>query len=88
MNDALNVGVFVENAVKSLIIAKIYLIELGANAGDGLNAIQHDGLTVAEVIHDDGSLPCLNKLNDGLGTDKAGTACNKNGHNVTAFLSK
>ena len=80
VDDTLDIGVLGKNLVQSLGVAEVGFIELGALTRDGLDAVQDDLLAVAEIVHDDGCLACLDQLDDGMGADKAGSAGDEDGH--------
>ena len=83
VDDALDIGILGEDGVQSLGIAEVGLIELGPHPGDGLDAIQDDLLTVAEIIDNDGGLAGFDELDDGMGTDEAGSAGDENRHSLS-----
>ena len=61
-------------------IPHIQLIKRGRAPRDGGNALQHDRVRVAEVIHHHHILACLQQRYHGMTTDIPGTAANKNRH--------
>ena len=87
VDDALDIGVLGEHAVKSLGVAEVGLVELGAHTRDGGDTVQHDLLAVAEIVYDDGGLTRLDQLDDGMGAYEAGSAGDKNRHKGFSLIT-
>ena len=71
MNDAVNVGVGLEDLVEGGIIGDIQLGELGLLAGDQLNALQGFGGGVVQIVRDDNLVASLEKSEGGEGANVA-----------------
>ena len=71
----------IEDLVHRIAVEHVGLVEGevlgGLVAHDGLDAVDGDGAGVGEVIDDDDLVAALEQLNDGVGTDEAGTAGNE-----------
>lgn len=71
MNDAVNVGVGLEDLVEGGLIGDIQLGELGLLAGDQLNALQGFGGGVVQIVRDDNLVASLEKSEGGEGANVA-----------------
>ena len=80
VDDAVDL-VGIEDLVHRIAVEHVGLVESevlgGLVAHDSLDAVDGDGAGVGEVIDDDDLVAAFEQLNDGVGTDEAGTAGNK-----------
>lgn len=71
VDNAVNVGVGLEDLVEALLVSDIELDELGLLAGDQLNAVQGLGGGVVQVVGHDNLVPSLKQ---GEGGERANVA--------------
>ena len=73
MNDAVNVGVGLEDLVEAILLGDIKLDELGLLAADSLNTVEGLGGGVVQVISDDDLVASLEQGEGGEGANVTGT---------------
>lgn len=73
MNNAVNVGVRLEDLVESGLVGHIDLSELGLLAGDQLNALESLVGRVVEVVCDNDLVASLEQSEGGEGANVTGT---------------
>lgn len=73
MNDAVDVGVSLEDLIEVLLVGDIELDKLGLLAADSLNAVQSLSRRVVEVISNNHLVARLKKGEGGEGANIAGT---------------
>lgn len=73
MNDAVNVGVGLEDLVEAILLGDINLDELGLLAADSLNTVEGLGGGVVQVISDDNLVASLEQGEGGEGANVTGT---------------
>ena len=78
VDDALDVGIFLEYAFCSFLVAKIHILKGRTNARDLLYSVEHFYLGVGQVVDDDDFIAGLNEFNTGMGTNKTCSSSNKN----------
>ena len=78
MDNTLDAGIFLEDALQLRQVAAVHLFEGGTNAGDFFNAIYDIGLGIAEVVDDNYVVACILQFDGGVRTDEAGTAGDQN----------
>ena len=73
MNDAVNVGVSLEDLVEAILIGDIDLDEIGLLAADSLNTVEGLGGGVVQVISDNDLVASLEEGKGGEGANVPGT---------------
>ena len=77
-----------KHVLQSRSVAYIHLIERnGLNTNNLGHAAQRLGIAVVEIVHNNSRMACLVEFDKCMGTDKAGSACNKYIHLLTSFCS-
>lgn len=71
MNDAVNVGVGLEDLIKSGLVGDIQLRKLGLLAGDQLNALEGLGRGVVQAVRDNNLVASLEESKGGEGANIA-----------------
>lgn len=74
MNDAVNLGVFLEDVVEGGLIGNFELVEVRTLAADQLNAVEGDDRGVVQAVDDDHIVAVFEESERGEGTDVPGAA--------------
>ena len=78
MNDTLNAGILLENALHTLQVAAVDLLESGTLTRNLLNTIDDLLVGVREVVNNHYLVTCFLQFNRGMATNKACTTSYKN----------
>lgn len=86
MDDGVNVRVLLEDVVEGLLVRHIDLVEVGAAAGDDLDAVESHLGRVVEVVDNDYIVPVLEEGEGGEGANVAGTTAGERERQISVGL--
>ena len=78
MNDAFNLGIFLEHAFGSFEVAEVYFLKSRTYACNLFDTVEHIFARIREVVNNDDIVSRILQLYSCVGTYEAGSASNKN----------